>query len=151
MHLRTFISTVLISALMPLSSLAGICEINCRMLAMASPVVQPSADAAHADHHHSHDMMMPSGNGTAGQASSTPRSMDHRCCNQSRATLSNPCSISMSNDLQEQRVSPKSGQELATVQTLIPDSPRIRQHLNRRSSAKLFDTPVSSLPLPLRI
>ena len=149
-HLRNFISAFLIVALLPVSSLAGICNVNCDMSAKPVITVQTSIAQLHAAHRHhsSHEMMAP-GQATAG---STQHSISHRCCNQNEPMFSRLCSMPKNNLLQEQRVSPKSGQDLATGRASVVDQPRIGQHLNWRAPTKpLISSALNSLPLPLRI
>ena len=150
MHLRSVISTVLTIALLPLSSFAGACGVHCRTSILSKARLDVSADGARSALHHaaSHEMVMESGHRMSGPASSTEHSQGHRCCNENGTILSAPCSPANS-ALQEKIVASKSGQELATAQTLI--IALSESCLYRHAPTKLLSSPGKSLPLPLRI
>ena len=151
--LRTLISIVLLVTLLPVSSPAGICDVNCHTSALSSATARSSADTVHASHHHhhpSHDMMA-SEHETTGHASSAHHSVSHRCCKDNGPVVCDPCSIPKSSALQEQRISPKSGRELITVQAFSIHWPRIAEHLNPRTPTNFLAGAVDPLATPLRI
>jgi len=152
MHLRTIISALLIAALLPVSAFAGICDVNCRTAAMAAITVQPAPKMTHAvHHHHSSNETMNSPNRTIAQGSSQQHSVSHGCCKGSGVSLANACLMPKSSAVQAQRVSPKSGPELASMQTFVAELPAITEHLHRRVPKTFSSSPLESFPLPLRI
>jgi hypothetical protein len=123
---RTFISAFLISTLLPISSFAAICDLNCRgaapMMAMSSQGLGHAAhDKTSGAQHHRHlstetGHSMPDADVTS--ASGHHQVSDsHQCCDATR--LSNPCAMPRQNEPQEQTATPRFGDDPAVVQAQV--------------------------------
>lgn len=147
MHWRTVISGLVIMALLPVSSLAAICNTSCRMTAMPARSTHTAEIAIH--HHHRAPGTMPQAQ--VGTVPGTPHQLlpDHKCCNDSTPEISGPCLTSETNDLQEQTSSPRFFAGFGVVQnhnTLIT-----KDDLNQRAPSLAMALSPSSRSLTLRI
>src|SRR5204863_9015826 len=108
-HSQTVISAFLIVALLPITSLAAVCNVNCEMQDRhvnhpASSNAAPSQIPA--QHHHSSSEIT-STNNTSLQAGLHGVSSGHGCCNDSGRKLSSVCQSQLNSVKQEQAGSPE--------------------------------------------
>jgi hypothetical protein len=159
-HWRTFISALLVLALLPISPLAGICDLNCRIvaratMAMNSPGVRHTVHDASprpSQHDHSSGQTKQAAR-DAGFVSATNHgkvSGNHQCCYDSQAGVSRSCAPSRLNDLQVKIGGPKLGDNDATVRRACAPALMI-QPVNQCPAADACTSSPASHSLTLRI
>ena len=125
-YLRTVISTLLILALMPISSVAAICDLNCQKAAMPA-MTMSSEDPGHAahrassaaHHHHSSPARELLRYDASNAADPHQVSDSHGCCDGISLTLSSPCATSLQ-ESQVRTASPQFDSKSATAQAQAP-------------------------------
>ena len=149
--MRTCISGLLIFVLLPLSSMAAVCQSRCTMgmppaVRASSPVIHTMhAHADHLNHHHTTD--------EAGQPFSHPNSttVGHSCCHWHGMMHSLFCLGLMDGAFLAQAVTPKFGSSLAMVQGLSPCFLVKYQDLERHSTERKVSFAAQSRLPVLRI
>jgi hypothetical protein len=144
-HWRTLISAVLILMLLPLSSLAAVCGVNCRTngmpdMAMNAPSPHAGQNAGPGAHHH-HESTPGSDPDVISITSVSHQLVASlACCAGLLPTLTSPCVTAQNDLLKEQPVS-KCGRNSGIVQSQVSDLlPFFKERLNRHS------IPLSSMP-----
>ena len=153
-HWRNLISAVLILVLLPISSIAAVCNITCRtngMPNMAMTSLPPQAGQGLPAHHH-HEITPNSDSNVVAIASLSHQLLaSHACCNGLLPTLASPCVKSQDNTLQEQTVVSKSGRDSGIVQNHVSDLFLFKEDLSRYSIQLASAPPALSHSLSLRI
>lgn len=138
MHLRTVISAVLILLLLPVSSVAAVCDMNCRtngmpdiaMKSMSPDAGQAPGPAAH--HHH----QIPTGSARSVASTAVVAHQhfaSHACCSGLLPRLNSPCVKSQNNAVQEQAVAPKCGLDSGIMQNQVSGLLLFTETLSRNS------------------
>ena len=140
MRWRTLISAVLILALLPISSVAAVCALNCRTNGMPSMAMESMSrhggHNASATHHHETT------------SDSDPNSIaavshqflaSHACCSDPLPTQNSPCVGFQDYRLQDQTVVPKCG-DFAIVQQHVTGRFVLKEPFSRDS------IPLTSIP-----
>jgi hypothetical protein len=160
-HWRTFISAILVLALLPISPFAAICDLNCRTLAMATMAMNSpglrhavhDASPRPSQHHHSSSpTKQPAPD--AGFVSATDRgqvSDNHQCCYYGQAGVSSSCVPSRLNDWQVKTAGPDLGDKFAIVQARASALALIIQPVNHSPTAQVCTSGPASHSLTLRI
>jgi hypothetical protein len=148
-HWRTLISAVLILVLLPISSVAAVCDMNCRTNGMPSMAMHSmSRHAGHrtspaTQHHH---QLASDSNPNAIAAVSYQVLASHACCNGLLRTLTSPCSRSQNNTLQEQIVAPKWSPNPGIVQTQVSGLLLFKENLIFKDCLSRNSIPLASVP-----
>lgn len=143
-YLRTFISGLLILALLPVSSFAAICGASCRMAGMADMPAHSPAMAAH--HHDDDDLVVAEAHNKNGH---TVR--ERTCCNGDERTVSSSCLMSKTGVVQEPALFPKFRAEFAALQIHGPASLIIKEPAHWHASPNGSTLIPSLRSLTLRI
>ena len=161
MHWRTFISALLVLALLPISPFAAICDLNCRTVAMGkmtmnSPglrhAVHDASPQPSQHHHASGQTKQPAPD--AGFASATNHgrvSDNHRCCYDSQTRVSSSCAPARLNNLQEKTAGPKLGDNFAIERGRASALALMIQPVNHSPTAEVCSSSTASHSLTLRI
>jgi hypothetical protein len=158
-YLRTVISTLLLLALLPISSVAAICDLSCRKAAMPAMVTmsEGSLHAAHrissGAHHHDSSLTtehLRSETDARDTADSRQVSGSHGCCAGIPLTLSSPCATSLQ-ESQARTASPEFDSKSATAQAHAPVPVLSIKKANRVYGAETLLCDTASHSLTLRI
>ena len=156
-YLRAVISTLLILALLPISSAAAICDLSCRKAVMPE-MVTTSEGPPHAAHRassgsHHHDSSRTTEHlrsETDARDAADPHQISdsHGCCDENLLTLSSPCATSLQ-ESQVRTTSPQFDSKSATAQAQAPAPVLSIKKANRVFDAKTLrhDTAFHSLTL----
>lgn len=152
MHSRTLISAVVMLALLPISSIRAVCEVNCRAhgmpnMVMDSPLPHSDHNARAAAHHH-HEITSDSGP-NAIAAVSDRFLASHACCSGFLPTLTSPC-LRSQNSTQERTVAPKSDNS-SIVQLCVSGLFVFKDTFSRNSIPSPADPPAFPHAFSLRI
>jgi hypothetical protein len=154
-HWRTLITAVLILVLLPISSIAAVCEVNCRtngMSKMAMSSVPPhtshNAGLPAAQHHHG---IAPNSEPNVVAPAALPHQLlaGHACCNALLPTLTSPCVKSQNNTLQEQIVAAKWSPTFRIVQAQVSGLLLFKEYLIFKEYLSRNSIPLASVPLAL--
>jgi len=160
-HWRTFISALLVLALLPISPFAAICDLNCRTvttaaMAMNSPglrrAVHDASPRPSRHHHSSGQTRQPATD--AGFLSATDhalRSDNQQCCYDSQAGVSSSCAPLRLNDLQVKTAGPKLGDNSAILRTRASALAVIIQPVHHPPTAEVCASSPASHSFTLRI
>jgi hypothetical protein len=152
-HLRTFISVLLILALLPTVSLAAVCDLSCTLMpkAHSNPRSEASTHENIAAQHHHHDHAAPHLQG--GSPGSAPHtiSANHGCCTGVDGEFSEYCADAKGFAPQEKRAVTNSG--IGFVHVGVPVLLIVDQEPRHRHSGipKALVLNSSSCCIPLRI
>jgi hypothetical protein len=139
-------------ALLPISSVAAVCALNCRTNGMPSmPMESMSRHGSHnarAAAHHHHEITSDSGP-KATAAVSDQFSASHACCSSFLPTLTSPC-LRSQNSTQEQTVAPKCNNS-SIVQLCVSRLFVFKNTFSRNSISSPADPPAFSHAFSLRI
>jgi hypothetical protein len=155
-HWRTLISAVLILLLLPLSSLAAVCGVNCRTrgmpdMPMDSAALHTNNASGSATQHHHETKPASDPDVMSIAAVSHQVSSCHACCTGLLPTLTSPCVRSQNSALQEQAIVSNYGRNAVIVRSQVLDLFVFREDLSRDSISPASTPQVHSYSLTLRI
>lgn len=156
MHWRTLISAVLILLLLPLSSLAAVCDVNCRTrgmpnMPMGSAALHTSNASGSATQHHHETKPASDPDVISIAAVSHQVSSSHACCTGLLPTLTSPCVKSQNSALQEQTVVSNCGRNAVIARSQVFDLFVFREDMSRDSISPTSTPQFHSYSLTLRI
>jgi hypothetical protein len=148
---RAFISAFLIAIVLPGSSLAGMCEANCRSAAIHSQGISSSAVPSHVAHHHHNSN--PANVTTTTGASQDPHhhSVGHQCCDGNALKISSACLMRHDSILPAQKAAPKFQSQVADLELRISDVAAARENINQHTPRKFVSGGIEARVPPLRI
>jgi hypothetical protein len=155
-HWRTLISAVLILVLLPISSLAAVCDVNCRtngMRSMAMNLRSPhTGQNARPVVQHHHEITPDSDPNVVSIAAVSHQVLaSHACCNGLERTQISPCVRSENNTLQEQTLVSRCGRNSGIVRNHVSDLFVFKENLSRDSIPLASVPPAFFHSLTLRI